>query len=126
MKKRVVIFFVGFTFLYAGMIGIQVFLADRTDKVESTAEAPEGPTTHKVYLFSFTKYAPSGEKEIEIEGDSANLLAKTVKLMNVVAKATRKRRPSRSLRITAIMIRWPTKFIFRKMWSRPRKTARAF
>lgn len=43
--------------------------------------------TQKVYFFSFTKYKPTGGKEIEIEGDSANILAETVDLLNVVAKA---------------------------------------
>lgn len=43
--------------------------------------------TQKVYFFSFTKYNPTGGKEIEIEGDSANILAETVDLLNVVAKA---------------------------------------
>ncbi len=43
--------------------------------------------SQKVYYFSFSKYNPKGGKEIEIEGDSANILGETVDLLNVVAKA---------------------------------------
>jgi LPS export ABC transporter protein LptC len=42
---------------------------------------------HKVHVFQFVKYTPSGEKEIEIEGDTADIFARTVQLINVVAKA---------------------------------------
>lgn len=49
--------------------------------------AVEGEMPHKLYSFSFSKYTPSGEKQMEIEGDSANVLDQTVLLMNVVAKA---------------------------------------
>ncbi len=49
--------------------------------------AKQQDETQKVYFFSFTKYDPKGGKEIEIEGDSANILAETVDLLNVVAKA---------------------------------------
>ena len=87
MIKRVVVICVGFVLVYAGIISLQIFLADPLEPPQQTQGEEEAETTHKVYLFSFTKYAPTGEKEIEIEGDSANILSKTVQLMNVVAKA---------------------------------------
>lgn len=44
-------------------------------------------TSQHVYSFSFSKYTESGERELEIEGDTADILAEQVKLMNVIAKA---------------------------------------
>jgi LPS export ABC transporter protein LptC len=41
----------------------------------------------QVYSFSFSKYTETGERELEIEGDSADILAQKVKLINVIAKA---------------------------------------
>jgi LPS export ABC transporter protein LptC len=43
--------------------------------------------SQKVYSFSFSKYTETGERELEIEGDSADILARKVKLINVIAKA---------------------------------------
>ena len=51
---------------------------------ESVADGDFG---HKVYSFSFSKYSTAGKKELEIEGDTANILARTVALSNVIAKA---------------------------------------
>lgn len=50
---------------------------------EETADVP----SQKVYSFSFSKYTPDGRRELEIEGDSADIFAKVVKLTNVIAKA---------------------------------------
>jgi len=49
--------------------------------------------TQKVYSFSFAKYTPSGKRELEIEGDSANIFAKVVTLSNVIAKAYANEKP---------------------------------
>ena len=57
------------------------------DPALSTTAMEDQNTKHKLYSFSFAKYAADGGKEIEIEGDSADILAKTVQLINVVAKA---------------------------------------
>ena len=86
MIKKVIVIFIAFILLYAGLVHLQVFLgriAGNKRPGNETAEAP----SQKVYFFSFTKYSPEGEKELEIEGDSADILSKTVDLMNVVAKA---------------------------------------
>lgn len=85
LRKGFVVFLI-LTAAYVALIKFQVFEGER--KVPASA-APEASkeASHKVYFFSFTKYTAEGEKEIEIEGDSADLLAKTVDLMNVVAKA---------------------------------------
>ncbi|MBN1493278.1 MAG: LPS export ABC transporter periplasmic protein LptC [Candidatus Omnitrophica bacterium] len=42
---------------------------------------------YKIYDFSFSKYNMSGTKELEIEGKSADMFAKIVRLDNVIAKA---------------------------------------
>jgi len=87
MKKFVISCSV-FIVLYIGIVRVQIFFADRANKINPGAQVTIDETpSHKVYVFSFAKYTPTGEKEIEIEGDSANILARTVNLMNVVAKA---------------------------------------
>lgn len=43
--------------------------------------------SQRVYSFSFSKYTEDGQKELEIEGDSADILAQNVALINVIAKA---------------------------------------
>lgn len=85
MIKRIVFACVLFVLLYAGLIWLQVFLSGNEQPAAQTETEREVP--HKVYSFSFSKYTPDGHKQIEIEGDSANILDKTVFLMNVMAKA---------------------------------------
>ena len=87
MIKRLVVVCVAFVVLYIGVVWLQVFFATQNTKKAGGISPRAEQATHKVYFFSFTKYTPDGEKEIEIEGDSANILTQTVSLMNVVAKA---------------------------------------
>jgi len=87
MIRRGFLVFLLFSVGYVALVKFQVL--ENTQKGPAAA-APQGAkeeVSHKVYFFSFTKYTAAGAKEIEIEGDSADLLAKTVDLMNVVAKA---------------------------------------
>lgn len=49
--------------------------------------------SQKVYSFSFSKYTTEGHREIEIEGDSADIFAKDVILSNVIAKAYANEKP---------------------------------
>lgn len=88
MIKRFLILSVAFLVLYLGLIQIQLFLNERR---EASAKGKQGSVvedpSHKVYRFSFSKYTTSGDKEIEIEGDSADVLARSVVLRNVIAKA---------------------------------------
>ncbi len=85
MIKKALFASLVFVILYTGLIQFQVFVAHNT--VRLPGKAQEAAPPHKVYSFSFAKYTPNGEKEIEIEGDSADILAETVLLSNVVAKA---------------------------------------
>lgn len=86
MFKRIALIGLVFILLYAGLIQLQRFQERKSRSAGRQDEQTEQPS-HKAYYFSFTKYSPDGKKEMEIEGDSANILSKTVGLMNVVAKA---------------------------------------
>lgn len=90
MIKRFLILTAAFLVFYLFLIQFQVFLARRGEgKVSPPFSAGQGPerALHKVYSFSFSKYTTSGDKEIEIEGDSADVFARSVVLKNVIAKA---------------------------------------
>ena len=50
-------------------------------------EQSEMEASQRVYSFSFSKYKESGEKELQIEGDSADIFSQQVALINVIAKA---------------------------------------
>ena len=79
--------FIGFIVLYFGLVNFQVFLAKHKAVSSAPVSSQVDETKHNVHVFSFAKYTPSGEKEIEIEGDTANILDRIVLLSNVMAKA---------------------------------------
>ena len=87
MIKRVLTICLFFIIFYAGLVWLQVFLQNRSLAGRDTRAQFSAEVPHKLYSFSFAKYGRSGEKEIEIEGASANILEKSVELINVVAKA---------------------------------------
>ncbi len=87
MLKKVLIGSIVFVALYAGLVQFQILVTQKAGRGTGIASKKETDTSHKVYSFSFSKYTPEGAKEIEIEGDSADILATTVYLSNVVAKA---------------------------------------
>ena len=87
MIKKVLTGCLLFVVFYAGVVWLQVFLQNRNPSARDSRGDAQPETPHKLYSFSFAKYGRSGEKEMEIEGDSANVLEKSVELMNVVAKA---------------------------------------
>jgi len=87
--KRFLIFTATFIVLYLAFIQVQVLLIQRREAktpAESGSSRKED-SSHKVYSFSFSKYTTAGDKEIEIEGDSADVFARSVVLKNVIAKA---------------------------------------
>lgn len=53
---------------------------------DDAASQTEDPL-HKVYRFSFSMYRPEGNKDLEIEGDSASIFTRNIDLNNVIAKA---------------------------------------
>lgn len=86
MARKIVVACVAFVLIYTGVVWVQFFVGNKALR-NNQDSGSNGEPSHKVYSFSFSKYTPNGEKEIEIEGDSADILAKTVLLMNVMAKA---------------------------------------
>lgn len=86
MIKRVVFIFVALVVFYVFFVQFQVVVT-RKQRAERATEKPSEKKPQKVFSFSFTKYTSEGQREIEIEGDSADILSNNVKLMNVMAKA---------------------------------------
>ncbi len=85
MLRRMIV--IALLCLAAYVLWIQFQVLSQKGIFKSAKSSVKKEETQKVYFFSFTKYTPTGSKEIEIEGDSANILAETVDLLNVVAKA---------------------------------------
>ncbi len=86
MIKRLFFIFIALVVFYVFFVQMQVVIT-RKQRSEQGAEKPSEQKPQKIFSFSFTKYTPEGQREIEIEGDSANILSNTVQLMNVMAKA---------------------------------------
>lgn len=87
MIKRFLIISAAFIVFYLGVIQLQLFLAQQRDQKATKPSKTVEDVFHRVYSFSFSKYATTGNKEIEIEGDSADVFTKNVLLKNVIAKA---------------------------------------
>jgi len=87
--KKLLISCAAFIVLYLGVIQVQLFLAQRREmkRLSNPTVLKEIDKSHKVYSFSFSKYTTAGDKEIEIEGDAADVFARSVVLKNVIAKA---------------------------------------
>ncbi len=60
---------------------------------KNASKQAEAETAQRVYSFSFSKYTENGEKELEIEGDSADIFSQNVALINVIAKAYAEQSP---------------------------------
>ena len=86
MIKRLVFIFTALVVFYVFFVQMQVVIT-RKQRAEHGAEKPSEKKPQKIFSFSFTKYTPEGQREIEIEGDSADILSNNVQLMNVMAKA---------------------------------------
>ncbi len=86
MMKKFLIASLAVLLAYVGFISFKLYVGATGPGVAPAASDIQSEA-HKVYSFSFSKYATSGKKELEIEGDTANILAKIVALNNVIAKA---------------------------------------
>jgi LPS export ABC transporter protein LptC len=86
MMKRLVLIFVALVVFYVFFVQVQVVITRKHRAAKGTEKASE-QKPQKIFSFSFTKYTPEGQREIEIEGDSADILSNNVQLMNVMAKA---------------------------------------
>lgn len=86
MIKRSLFIFVALVAFYVLFVQVQVVIT-RKERAERALESSSGEKPQKIFSFAFTKYTSEGQREIEIEGDSADILSNNVKLMNVMAKA---------------------------------------
>jgi LPS export ABC transporter protein LptC len=86
MIKRLIFIFVALVVFYVFFVQMQVVIT-RKERAERGTEKPAEQKPQSILAFSFTKYTLEGQREMEIEGDSANILSNTVQLMNVMAKA---------------------------------------
>lgn len=95
MIRRFLVLTAAFIVFYLLFIQLQIFLIQRKEE-KSPARPGDSQTEdalHKVYSFSFSKYTTAGDKEIEIEGDSADVFTRSVVLKNVIAKAYAEQSP---------------------------------
>jgi LPS export ABC transporter protein LptC len=89
MIRRFVLITVTFVFLYVVLIQWKVWNHSKRNIDPSVRQGEDvrKDGSQQVYSFSFSKYTEAGVRELEIEGDSADILSEKVKLINVIAKA---------------------------------------
>lgn len=92
MVRKMIGVCVMLTLLYAGFIQIQLWLGSRRPALQDKSAKPE-VSGNKIYSFAFSKYSTSGNKEWEIEGDSANIFSRNIVLKNVIARALAQESP---------------------------------
>ena len=90
MMNRKIFYLIGILILaYVALIQWKVWnhIRRNIDPAKQEAGGGNADTSNRVYSFSFSKYTETGERELEIQGDTADILAQQVKLINVIAKA---------------------------------------
>jgi LPS export ABC transporter protein LptC len=87
MLKRFIVISVALVLLYISFLSVKILLQERDFMKGDTAQQAAEQPTHKIYNFTFTKYTSNGERELEIEADTANIFSGIVNLNNVIAKA---------------------------------------
>ncbi len=88
MIKKFVVMAIILLLAYGGFIGVKIWVIGKQGGLrQSVVKDDAGETSQRVYSFSFSKYTEKGLKELEIEGDSADIFSQNVALINVIAKA---------------------------------------
>ncbi|MBI3999329.1 MAG: LPS export ABC transporter periplasmic protein LptC [Candidatus Omnitrophica bacterium] len=89
MIKKFILISVALIAAYLALIQWKLWFHARHDTKfwKNPSQQEQKETAQHVYSFSFSKYTDDGEKELEIEGDSADIFSKNVGLINVIAKA---------------------------------------
>lgn len=88
MMRKFLLITVALIAAYIALIQWKLWLYTKHNaKIGVRNEQVQKETAQRVYSFSFSKYTEGGQKELEIEGDSADILSKNVELINVIAKA---------------------------------------
>ncbi len=86
--RKFLLIIVALIIAYIALIQWKLWLyTKRNAKIGVHNEQAQKETAQRVYSFSFSKYTETGQKELEIEGDSADILSQNVELINVIAKA---------------------------------------
>lgn len=86
--KKFLLITIALVMAYVALIQWKLwFYTKHNAKIGIRNEQVQKETAQRVYSFSFSKYTEAGQKELEIEGDSADILSKNVELINVIAKA---------------------------------------
>lgn len=93
MLKRFIFAGIVLVAVYLGFVSVRLTWFSQNPRKEPARQAAVQEPLNKVYSFSFAKYTTKGEKEIEIEGDSADIFARIVQLDNVIAKAYAEKTP---------------------------------
>lgn len=87
MFKRFIVISIVVLLAYLLFLGIKIKLdSSKPKQTDKNAAAEPNVATHQVQSFTFSKYTPRGKKEFEVEGDTADVFARTVNLANVIAK----------------------------------------
>lgn len=88
MMRKFLLIIVALIVAYIALIQWKLWMYTKWNaKIGVHDEQAQKETAQRVYSFSFSKYTETGQKELEIEGDSADILSQNVELMNVIAKA---------------------------------------
>ena len=88
MIRRLVLIAVILVLAYTALIHWKLWFMTREAAKKGQASTEQSKEkSQRVYSFSFSKYTEKGEKELEIEGDSADIFSRSVALINVIAKA---------------------------------------
>ncbi|OGW87015.1 MAG: LPS export ABC transporter periplasmic protein LptC [Omnitrophica bacterium RIFCSPHIGHO2_02_FULL_46_11] len=89
MIRKLILACVILVLAYVALIQFKIWMHTRADRKGHGKEEQEqkSEVAQRVYSFSFSKYTDTGEKELEIEGDSADIFSQNVALINVIAKA---------------------------------------
>jgi len=86
MVKKTIGICIMIALLYVGFIQIQLLVTKSPKSAKDQSVQQNSKNNQKVYSFSFSKYGTNGSKELEIEGDSANILSSDIILKNVIAR----------------------------------------
>ncbi len=94
MTRKLILASVILVLAYIALIQWKVWYHIRQARLgKNVSKQAEAETAQRVYSFSFSKYTGNGEKELEIEGDSADIFSQNVALINVIAKAYAEQSP---------------------------------
>ncbi len=95
MTRKFILASIFLVLAYVALIQWKIWYHGQQDAKGGKKVSKQGETENaqRVYSFSFSKYTQDGAKELEIEGDSADIFSQNVALINVIAKAYAQQSP---------------------------------